>query len=117
VVICAANLFTGAIRELKDDSILLVHADAVKAIEISSQLLKPVGGRCPQVLHGRASIQQIEFALHPVPEFAANSAGRFGVAPVIDVGTGCIPETGDHQDSIPEYPLVMYRFEMEEFYV
>jgi hypothetical protein len=103
VVICAANLFTVAIRELKDDSILLVHTDAVKASEISSQFLQVVGGRRPQVLHGCASIQQIEFALHPAPELASNPTG-FGIAPVVDVGAGRISETGDHKNSIPEYP-------------
>jgi hypothetical protein len=102
VVVCAANLFTIAIRELEDDSILLVHADTVKINEM--QLLQSVGGRHPQVLDGCAGIQQIEFLLHPAPELASNPAGRFGVAPVIDVGGRCIAETGDHKDSIPEYP-------------
>jgi hypothetical protein len=117
VIICAANLCTVAICELEYDSILLVHANTVKASEISSQLLQSVGGRYPQVFDGCAGIQQIEFALHPAPEFAANPAGRFGVAPVIDIGTGRIPEAGDHKDSIPEYPLFMYGFEMEAFNV
>src|SRR5260370_42183600 len=82
VVICAANFFTGAIRELKDDSILLVYTYAVKTSEVSSQFLQPVGGRRPQVFDGCASVEQIEFLLHPVSEFAPNSARRFGVAPV-----------------------------------
>jgi hypothetical protein len=117
VVICAANLFTVAIHELKDDAILLVHADTVKASEIPSQLLQPVGGRYPQVFDGCAGIPQIEFAPHPAPKFASNPAGRFGVAPVIDVGTGRIPEAGDHKDIIPEYPLFMYGCEREAFHV
>jgi hypothetical protein len=111
VVIYAANLFTVAIHELKDDAILLVHADTVKASEISSQPLQSVGGRRPQIFDGCASVEQIEFLLHPAPELAPNPTGRFGIAPVIDVGTGRILETGDHLYSIPEYPLVMYSFE------
>jgi len=117
VVVYAANLFTVAIRELEDDSILLVHADTVKASEISSQLLQPVGGRYPQILDGCAGIQRIEFALHPAPELASNPAGRFGVTPVIDVGTRRIPEAGDHKDSIPEYRLFMYGCRREGFNV
>jgi hypothetical protein len=117
VVVCAANLFTIAVRELEDDSILLVHADTVKTNEISPQLLQSVGGRHPQVLDGCAGIQQIEFLLHPAPELASNPAGRFGVAPVIDVGGRYIPKTGDHKNSIPEYSLSMYIFEAEAFYV
>jgi hypothetical protein len=117
VIVCAANLFTIAVRELEDDSILPVHADTVKTNEISPQLLQPVGGRHPQVLDGCAGIQQIEFLLHPAPELASNPAGRFGVAPVIDVGGRYIPETGDHRNSIPEYPLCMYGFEREELHV
>jgi len=117
VVVYAANLFTFAVHEPEDDSILLVYANTAKAGEISPELLQPVGGRYPQVLNGCASIQQIEFALHPAPEFASNPAGRFAVAPVIDVGSRLIPEAGDHKDSIPEYPLFMYGFEMEAVYV
>jgi hypothetical protein len=117
VVVYAANLFIFAIHEPEDDSILLVHVNTVKASEISPELLQPVGGRYPQVLDGCASIQQVEFVLHPAPELASNPTGRFGVAPVIDVGSGLIPETGDHKDSIPEYPLFMYGFEMEIFHV
>jgi hypothetical protein len=115
VVICAANLFTVAIRELKDDSILLVHPNAVKAIEISSQFLQSVGGRSPQVFDRCASVQQIELLLHPAPEFASNSAGRLGVAPVVNIGARRIPEAGDHKDIIPEYPLFVYGYELEAF--
>jgi hypothetical protein len=115
VVVYAANLFTFAVHEPEDDSILLVHANTVKAGKISPELLQPVGGRYPQVLDGCAGIQQIEFVLYPAPELASNPTGRFGVAPVIDVGSRLIPETGDHKDSIPEYPLFMYEFEMEAF--
>jgi hypothetical protein len=113
VVVYAANLFTFAVHEPEDDSILLVHANTVKAGEISPELFQTVGGRYPQVLNGCAGIQQIEFALYPAPELASNPTGRFGVVPVIDVGSRLIPETGDHKDSIPEYPLFMYGFEME----
>jgi hypothetical protein len=116
VVVYAANLFTFAVHEPEDDSILLVHANTVKAGKISPELLQPVGGRYPQVLDGCAGIQQIEFVLYPAPELASNPTGRFGVAPVIDVGSRLIPETGDHKDSIPEYPLFMYEFETEAFY-
>jgi hypothetical protein len=116
VVVYAANLFTFAVHEPEDDSILLVRANTVKAGEISLELLQPVGGRYTQVLDGCAGIQQIEFVLYPAPELASNSTGRFGVTPVIDVGSRLIPEAGDHKDSIPEYPLFMYGFEMEAFY-
>jgi hypothetical protein len=115
VVVCAADLFTVAVRELKDDSILLVYTDAVKASEVSSQFLQPVGGRRPQVFDGCASVEQIEFLLHPAPEFAPNSAGRFGVAPVVNIGARRIAEAGDHKNSIPEYPLFMYGHKMEAF--
>ena len=115
MVICTANFFTGTIRELKDDSILLVYTDAVKTSEVSSQLLQPVGGRRPQVFDGCASVEQIEFLLHPAPEFAPNSAGRFGIAPVVNIGARRIAEAGDHKSSIPEYPLFMYGYKMEAF--
>src|SRR5208337_312330 len=117
VVVCAADRLTVALGKLEDDSILLVDADTVKVSEISSQLLQPVGGRCPQVCDGCTGVQQVEFALHPVPEFAPNPAGGFGVAPVVDVGGRGIPETGDHKDSIPEYSLVMYNGDLEAFLV
>jgi hypothetical protein len=103
VVVCAANLFTVAIRKLEDDSILSVHSDTVKASEISFELLQPVGGRYPQIIDGCAGIQQIEFALDAAPEFASNPAGRFAVAPVIDIGTRRIPKAGDHKR---EYTLI-----------
>jgi hypothetical protein len=117
VVIGTANFFTVAVRKLEDDSILLVDADTVKASEISSQLLQSVGGRDSQVFDGGRGIQQVEFLLNAVPELTLNPAGRFGVAPVIDVGCGRIPETGDHEDSIPEYTISMYSCEREEFHV
>jgi hypothetical protein len=95
---------------------LLVNADTVKISEISSQLLQPIGGRCPQVFDGCTGVQQIELALHTVPEVAPNPAGGFGVAPVVDVGGRGIPEARDHKSSIPEYSLVMYSGEMETFH-
>jgi hypothetical protein len=113
MIISAADLFAVAIREPEDDSILLVHADTVKAGEISSELLQPIGGRDAQIRDGCAGIQQIEILLHPAPEFMSNSAGRFAVAPVIDVGRRRIPETGDHKTSIPEYTISMYSAVME----
>jgi hypothetical protein len=51
--------------------------------------------------------------MHPAPEFASDPAGRFGVAPVIDVGSRRIPEAGDHKPSIPEYTIFMYSCEIE----
>jgi hypothetical protein len=113
VIISTANLFTSPVGKLEYDSILLVHADTVKAGQISFQFLQPVGGRCPQILDRRASVQQIEFLLHPAPKFASNSTGRFAVAPVIDVGGRRISEAGDHKGSIPEYPLSMYSPKLE----
>jgi hypothetical protein len=101
MVIYTANLFTVAVRELEDDSILLAHADTVIAREISSQPLKSVSGRYPQVIDGCTGVQQIEFLPHPAPELASNPAGRFAVAPVINVGSCRIRETGDHKRSIP----------------
>jgi hypothetical protein len=94
-----------------------VHANTVKAGAISPELLQPVGGKYPQVLDGGARIQQIEFVLYPAPELASNPRGAFGVVPVIDIRSRLIPETGDHRDSIPEYPLFMYKFEVEAFHV
>jgi hypothetical protein len=93
VVVYAANLFPFAVHEPEDDAIRLVHANTVKAGSISPEPLPPVGGRYPQVLEGRARIQQIEFVLYPVAE------------------------TGDHGDSIPEYPLFVYKLEVEAFHV
>jgi hypothetical protein len=117
VLVYAANLFTFAVHKLEDDSIRLVYANTVKADAISPELLQPVGGRYPQVLDGRARIQQIEFVLYPAPELASNPTGAFGVVPGIDLRSRLIPETGDHGDSIPEYPLFMYKFEVEAFHV
>jgi hypothetical protein len=117
VVVYAANLFTFAVHEPEDDTIRLVHANTVKAGAISAELLPPVDGRYPQVLDGRARIQQIEFVLHPAPELASNPTGAFGVVPVIDIRSRLIPETGDHGDGIPEYPLFVYRLEVEAFHV
>ena len=94
-----------------------VHANTVKAGAISPELLQPVGGKYPQVLDGGARIQQIEVVLYPAPELASNPRGAFGVVPVIDIRSRLIPETGDHRDSIPEYPLFMYKFEVEAFHV
>ena len=113
MVIGAANLLAVAVRESKDDSILLINADTPKASEISATLFEAIGGRCPQILDRRASVQQIEFLLHPAPKFASNSTGRFAVAPVIDVGGRRISEAGDHKGSIPEYPLSMYSPKLE----
>jgi hypothetical protein len=115
VAIYAANLFTFAVHEPEDDSILLVHANTVKAGAISAELLQAVGGRYPQVPDGGARIQQIEFVLYPAPELGSHPTGAFGVVPVIDIRSRLIPETGDHGDSIPEYPLFMYNFEVEAF--
>jgi hypothetical protein len=117
VVVYAANLFTFAVHKPEDDSIRLVHGNTVKAGAISPELLQPVGGRYPQVLDGRARIQKIEFVLYLAPELASNPTGAFGVVPVIDIRSRLIPETGDHGDSIPEYSLFMYKFEMEAFHV
>jgi len=103
VRIGAANLFTVAVRELKDDSVPLVDADAVKASPVSAQLFQPIRRRYPQVFDRCAGVQQIEFLLHPTPELAANPAGRLAVAPVVNIGSRRIPEAGDHKDSIPEY--------------
>jgi hypothetical protein len=113
VVIRAANLFTIAVREFEYNSILLVHANTVKAGEIAPQLFQSIGRRDPEVVDGCAGIQQIEFLLHPTPQLAPNPAGRFAIAPVIDVGSRRIPEAGDHRHSIPEYPLFMYSSETE----
>src|ERR1700737_5137870 len=113
VVIRAANLFTIAVREFEYNSILLVHANTVKAGEIAPQLVLSIGRRDPQVVDGCASIQQIEFLLHPTPQLAPNPAGCFTVAPVIDVGSRRIPEAADHRHSIPESPLFMYISETE----
>jgi hypothetical protein len=117
VVVDAANLFTFAVHEPEDDSIRLVHAHTVKAGAISPELLQAVGGRYPQVPDGGARIQQIEFVLYPAPELASNPTGAFGVVPVIGLRSRLIPETGDHGDSIPEYPLFVYKFEVEAFHV
>jgi hypothetical protein len=97
MIISAANFFTFAVREFEYDSILLVHADTVKASEIPPQLLQSIGGRYPQVLDGRAGVEQIEFLLQPTPQLASNPAGSFAVAPVVDVGSRRIPEAGDHK--------------------
>ena len=117
MVIGAANLCTIAGREFEYDSILLVHADTVEASECSSQLLQSISGRYPQVVDRCAGIQHIEFLLHPAPEFASNPAGSFAIVPVIDVGGRRIPEAGDHKDSIPEYPLVVYSCESRGIHV
>jgi hypothetical protein len=112
VVIGAANAFTVAVRKFEYNSILLVYADAVVASEVPPQLLQSIGGRRSQVLDRCAGIQQIEFLLYPAPKIASNSAGRFAVAPVVDIDSCRIPETGDHEASIPEYPRSMYSGEM-----
>src|ERR1700737_3776540 len=108
VVIRAANLFTIAVREFEYNSILLVHANTVKAGEIAPQLFQSIGGRDPQVVDGCESIQQIEFLPPPAPPPAPKPGGCFSVAPVIDGGSRRIPEAADHRHSIPEYPLFMY---------
>src|SRR5260221_5979846 len=107
MIISAANFFTFAVREFEYESILLVHADTVKASAIPPQLLQSIGGRHPQIFDGRTCIQQIEFLLQPTPQLASNAAGSFAVAPVVDVGSRRIPEAGDHKDNIPEYPAFM----------
>jgi hypothetical protein len=117
VVIRAANLFTIAVREFEYNSILLVHANTVKAGEIAPQLFQSIGRRDPEVVDGCAGIQQIKFLLHPTPQLAPNPAGRFAIAPVIDVGSRRIPEAADHRHSIPEYPLFMYSSETEAYSV
>jgi hypothetical protein len=117
VVVYAANLFPFAVHEPEDDAIRLVRANTVKAGSISPEPLPPVGGRYPQVLDGRARIQQVEFVLYPAPELASNPKGAFGVVPVIDIRSRLIAETRDHGDSIPEYPLFVYKLEVEAFHV
>ena len=101
----------------KTNSILVVDTNTVLPLPISAELLQAVGGRYPQVPDGGARIQQIEFVLYPAPELASNPTGAFGVVPAIDIRSRLIPETGDHGDSIPEYPLFMYKFEVEAFHV
>jgi hypothetical protein len=116
MVIGAANLLAVAVRESKDDSILLINADTPKASEISATLFEAIGGKCPQILDRGAGIQQVEFLLHSAPEFAPDPAGGFRVVPVIEIGGRGIPETGDHGKSIPEYTLSVYTFRAEAFH-
>src|SRR5260221_14782289 len=80
MIISAANFFTFAVREFEYDSILLVHADSVKASAIPAQLLESIGGRHPHIFDVRICIQQIEFLLHPIPQLASNAAWMFAVA-------------------------------------
>jgi len=70
VIICAANLFTVAIRKLEEQSILLVHTNTMKAGEISPEFFQSVGGRNAQVLERRAGVHQVEFLLYSAPKFA-----------------------------------------------
>jgi hypothetical protein len=101
VVIGTTNLLTIAIHEFEYDSILPVHADTVEAGAVSSQLFQSVGRRNSQVFDGRGGIQQIEFPLNPAPALGLDPAGRLAAASVMDVGGCRIPETGDHECSIP----------------
>jgi hypothetical protein len=105
-----------AVREPKDDSILLINADTPKASETSAKLFEATSGRCPQILDRGAGIQQVEFLLYSAPEFAPDRAGGFPVVPVIDIGGRGIPETGDHGESIPEYTISVYTFAAEAFH-
>ena len=75
MVIRAADLFTVAIRELEDDPVLLVHANAVMTGEISSQLLQPVRERTTQALRasGMLRSQNSCFPLSHPPRNCDNS--------------------------------------------
>src|ERR1700684_2902924 len=105
--VSAANVFTVAVRELKDNSILPIDADTEKAGEISAKLFQPVGRWNPQVIDRGAGIQQVEFLRHAAPEFAPDLAGGFRVAPVIDIGGRGIPPAGGQRHSKPGYTVSM----------
>ena len=117
MIVGATNLITPAVREFEYDSILLIHADTIKSGEISSQLLQPIGRRCTQVLDGTAGIQQIELLLHAAPELSPNPARRFAVFSVINVGSRGVPEAGDHEASIAEYPVSVDTHGTEAYHV
>jgi|SRR5580704_16993316 hypothetical protein len=113
MIISAANVFTVAVRKSEYDPILLVHADTVEASHVPAQFLQSIRGRNPQILNGCAGIEQVEFLLHSVPEFASDLAGGFAIVSVINVGGRRVPEAGDHRESILEYPISVYSIEAE----
>jgi len=97
VVVSATYLLALTGNEAEDNSKLLVHANTMKAGEISFKLLQPVRGRNSQIFERSSCIQQIEFLLYPAPKYMRQLASGLAVAPMKNVGRRGVRKTDNHR--------------------
>jgi len=97
VVISAPNIERVTAFETEHDSILIVHADGVRASQLTSERVQPVPGWHLQIVKLGHGVDLIEFPTHDWPELTRNPPRSFAVDAVPDVLGGVIRQRPDHE--------------------
>jgi len=101
VVVGELDLSRAFRRPYEADPVLIIHPDAVLPTAVTLEGLKAVRRRYPEIVQGRRSIQQIEFApCHGPTAQRAGASCRLGVSAMEDVLGAPIPEGEDHEGGI-----------------
>ena len=95
------NLHVGgaAFRPAKADTPLLIHADAVPALEVPFEGLEPVARRHSQVFESCRRVDHDEFAVHDILKVLRQPAGYVAPEKLLGFGVG---ETLNHPGLITQ---------------
>jgi len=97
VVVDELNLMGVAVRPLKHDSPLIIHANTMKALPVSPQRFETISRRRSEVLKLMGSIYQVELPDHCGRNVRGNTPGPSRAPPMIEIRRGLVAERDDHE--------------------
>jgi hypothetical protein len=97
VIISAPDVHAVTRFEAEDQSVLLIHPNTIKTIQIAVQSFEPVCRRTSEILERYNRVHQVQFDPDSFPQASRNSAGGFGVASVVNILRRFVSERENHR--------------------
>jgi len=86
-----------AVRPLKHDSPLIVHANTMKAFPVSPQHFETVSRKRSEIPKLMGSVDQIELSEHSRRNVRGDTPGTSRAPPMIEIRRGLVAERDDHE--------------------
>jgi hypothetical protein len=97
VIVDELDLVGVAVRPLKHDSPLIVHANTVKALPVPPKRLESISRRRTKILKLMSAVDQVELPDHCGRNIRRNTPGTSRPPPVIEIRRGLVAERNDHE--------------------
>ena len=96
MIVCNHDILRIALDPAKDNAILVIDPDPMKACPIPFQGFQSVSGWNPQVPKFRGGIEHVKLSRGNSPNRLRNSAGGLSFEPIVDIFSCLIGKVDNH---------------------